>query len=66
LSDEGVIYRREFNEDAEEIVWQQLVTVSSTQFEVRPCMHSGCNSFFEVLPGATHIPDKCRAHRYRR
>ena len=65
LSDEGVVYRREFKEDAEEIVWQRLLTVSSTQLEPRPCTHPGCNRLFEVLPGGTDVPDQCRAHRYR-
>ena len=65
LSDEGAVYRREFNEDAGQIVWQRLPTVSSTQLAARPCTYPGCNALFEILPGGTEIPDQCRAHRYR-
>jgi len=65
LSDEGVMYRREFNEDAEEFIWQRLPTVSSSQLEARPCTYPGCGTLFEVFPGGTDIPDECQFHRNR-
>jgi len=64
LSDEGGVYLREFNEDSEEIVWQRLPTVSSSQLEARPCTYPGCKFLFEVLPDGTDIPDQCRVHQY--
>ena len=64
LSDEGGVYRREFNEDSEAIVWQRLPTVTSTHLEARPCTYPGCDFLFEVLPGGADIPDQCRVHQY--
>jgi hypothetical protein len=65
LSDDGVMYRRAFNESAEEFIWERLPTVSSTQLEARPCTYPGCNALFEVFPGGTDIPDECHYHRNR-
>lgn len=65
VSNEGAIYRREFNEDARESIWQRLLTVSTTELEDRLCTYPGCNPLFEVFPGGTDIPDHCRYHRNR-
>ena len=51
------------SENAEEIVWQRLLSVSSTELEDRPCTHPGSNALFEVFPGGTDIPAQCRYHR---
>src|SRR5215467_14378243 len=65
LSDDGVMYRREFHESAEEYVWERLPTVSSTQLEARRCTYPGCSTLFEVFLGGTDVPDECLHHRNR-
>jgi hypothetical protein len=65
VSQDGVIYQREFSEDAGHIIWQRLPIVSSTQLEMRPCAYPGCDSLLQALPAGA--PDtwlaRCRHHR---
>jgi hypothetical protein len=63
LSDDGVIYRRQLTENAEEYVWERLLSVIPVQLEARPCTYPGCKTLFEVFPAGSDIPDQCYFHR---
>jgi hypothetical protein len=63
LSDDGVIYRRDFNENAEEYVWERLPSIIPIQLEARPCTYPGCKTLFEVFPDEIDIPNQCYFHR---
>jgi hypothetical protein len=66
LSEDGVVYRGEAIIEAREFIWRKLLTVTSTQLEVRPCSYPGCTSMLEFLPGSkADTRERCTLHQYR-
>jgi len=66
LSEEGVVYRREYSEDAKLTLWRPQGTVSSTELEARHCSYSGCDKLIEKLPEdwVSITESNCDLHRY--